>query len=130
MTLDTIIQQQKRRSTDLAPTSSNNLTTAKIKSDAAIGSRATDLDLAKRFTKADTPIVTTDIEMQFQANDLIISRTDTRGTITQCNDIFAKMSGWTQEELLGSNHNLIRHPDMPQIAFKLVWDTIKENREL
>jgi len=86
-------------------------------------------DLEKRFTKRDSPTVITNEEMYFDPNDLIVSRTDTRGTITQCNDIFAKMSGWTEDELMGSNHNLIRHPDMPQIAFQVAWDIIKDKKE-
>ncbi len=61
--------------------------------------------------------------------DLLISRTDPNGVITQCNDIFVKMSGWNKEELLGSNHNIIRHPDMRQVIFKMAWDHIKNNKE-
>ena len=122
--------QHKRRYTDLAPQEGHDHTAvSRIKTDAQIGRRSTDTSLAKRFTKADTPKELTGIETHFQPNELIISRTDTRGTITYCNDIFAKMSGWTETELLGSNHNLIRHPDMPQIAFKVAWDTVKAKRE-
>ena len=82
-----------------------------------------------RFSKRDAPSIITDIEKPFDKNDLIISRTDKRGTIIQCNAIFAKMSGWTEDEIMGSNHNLIRHPDMPQLAYKLVWDIIKDKGE-
>ena len=87
------------------------------------------IDVSRRFTKRDANRSLIDIETPFDRNDLIISRTDKRGTIIQCNDIFAKMSGWTEEELMGSNHNLIRHPDMPQIAFKLAWDIIRDKKE-
>ena len=55
----------------------------------------------------------------------IISKTDTNGIITFVNDEFCKISGYTQEELLGSNHNIVRHPDVPASKFKLLWDTIK-----
>jgi len=120
----------KRRYTDLAPRESHDESAIfRIKSDAKIGNRKTDYLLAKRFTKADSPQLITDKEMKFDKNDLIISRTDTRGTITYCNNIFAKMSGWNQEELLGSNHNLIRHPDMPKAAYQLVWESIKNKGE-
>ena len=85
--------------------------------------------LERRFTKRDAATVITNKEKHFEPNELIISRTDTRGTITQCNDIFAKMSGWSVDQLMGSNHNLIRHPDMPKIAFKLAWEIIKEKKE-
>jgi len=121
---------QKRRYTDLSPRETHDRTAvARIKADAEIGQRSTDAKLAHRYTKADSPEHTTDEEMFFEPNDLIISRTDTRGTITHCNNIFTKMSGWTKEELLGSNHNMIRHPDMPQIAYQLVWDCIKAKSE-
>ena len=55
----------------------------------------------------------------------IISKTDVNGIITFVNDEFSKISGYTQEELIGSNHNIVRHPDVPASKFKLLWDTIK-----
>jgi len=55
----------------------------------------------------------------------IISKTDVNGIITFVNDEFCKISGYTKEELLGSNHNIVRHPDVPATKFKLLWDTIK-----
>ena len=54
----------------------------------------------------------------------IISRTDTAGIITFVNDEFCKISGYSREELIGSNHNIVRHPDIPASKFKLLWDTI------
>lgn len=125
---DTSIPQ--RRYTDLSPRDSHDKNAvARIKADAKIQRRSTDDLLATRFSKADAPEVLTDEEKQFKPNELIISRTDTRGTITYCNDIFAKMSGWSKEELLGSNHNLIRHPHMPRAAYQLAWDIIKDKKE-
>ncbi len=61
--------------------------------------------------------------------DFIVSKTDTRGIITYGNPIFIEFSGYTEEELLGSQHNIIRHPDMPRAAFKLAWDTIQSGKE-
>jgi len=87
------------------------------------------LEPSKRLNKRNATRHTTDVETPFDRNDLIVSKTDKRGTIISCNDIFAKMSGWSEEELMGSNHNLIRHPDMPQIAFQLCWDIIRDKRE-
>ena len=55
----------------------------------------------------------------------IISKTDVNGIITFVNDEFCKISGYTKEELLGSNHNIVRHPEVPATKFKLLWDTIK-----
>jgi len=123
-------QVPNRRYTDLAPRETHDRSAvSRIKADAEIGNRSTDNALARRLTRADSPSIASNVEKQFEPNDLIISRTDTRGTITYCNNIFAKMSGWTKEQLLGSNHNLIRHPDMPQVAYKLVWDSIKAKNE-
>lgn len=61
--------------------------------------------------------------------DFIVSKTDTRGIITYGNPIFIEFSGYTEQELLGSQHNIIRHPDMPRSAFKLAWDTIQSGKE-
>ena len=61
--------------------------------------------------------------------DFIVSKTDTRGIITYGNPIFIEFSGYTEQELLGSQHNIIRHPDMPRSAFKLAWETIEAGKE-
>ncbi len=68
------------------------------------------------------------IETEVPKNELIISRTDLKGNITYVNDIFAKISGYEVEELIGKPHNIIRHPDMPKSVFKDLWDTIKEGK--
>ena len=54
----------------------------------------------------------------------IISKTDTQGIITFVNDEFCKISGYSKDELIGQNHNIIRHPDVPKSTFKLLWNTI------
>lgn len=59
---------------------------------------------------------------------VIISKTDLKGRITYVNDIFCEISGYNKEELIGSHHNIVRHPSMPQEAFKKMWQTIKENK--
>jgi len=71
----------------------------------------------------------TNTEKLMDANDFIVSKTDTKGILTYCNRIFMEMAGYTEEELIGKNHNIIRHPDMPQVAFKVVWDTIQSGKE-
>ncbi len=58
----------------------------------------------------------------------IVSRTDVNGIITFVNDEFCKISGYSREELLGCNHNIVRHPDVPSSNFKLLWDTIKSKK--
>ncbi len=62
-------------------------------------------------------------------NDFIVSKTDLTGKITYANRIFQEFAGYTESELLGTQHNIVRHPDMPRAAFKLVWDTIKAKQE-
>lgn len=61
-------------------------------------------------------------------NSNIVSKTDEKGVITFVNDEFCKISGYTKEELLGSNHNIIRHPDVPSETFKILWETILSKR--
>lgn len=75
-------------------------------------------------------IVPTQKERVMRENDFIVSKTDPKGIITYGNPIFIEFSGYTEEELLGSQHNIIRHPDMPRSAFKLVWDTIQGGNEV
>ncbi len=54
----------------------------------------------------------------------IVSKTDKKGQITYANDKFCTISGYNREELIGRPHNIVRHPDMPKLAFKNMWETI------
>lgn len=78
----------------------------------------------------DRTIVPTTKERIMREEDFIVSKTDPKGIITYCNPIFIEFSGYTEEELLGTQHNIIRHPDMPRAGFKLVWDTIQAGKEV
>lgn len=69
-------------------------------------------------------------EIGFRDDEFIVSKTDTRGIITYANDVFMRVSGYREEELLNQPHNLIRHPDMPGCVFKLAWDTLKSGQEI
>jgi len=60
---------------------------------------------------------------------LILSSTNLNGTITYANRKFCEISGYTKDELIGYNHNIIRHPDMPKAAFKELWDTITSKKD-
>jgi len=60
----------------------------------------------------------------------IESDTDLRGIITDCNDYFAEISKYSREELIGQPHNIVRHPDMPKIAFKILWDRLKKEQNI
>jgi aerotaxis receptor len=66
-----------------------------------------------------------DEEVFFDESEQLVSITDTRGVITYANEIFCKVAGYTQEELYRKNHNIVRHPDMPQAAFKDLWTELK-----
>ncbi len=68
------------------------------------------------------------IETEVPEDEVIISRTDLRGVITYVNDTFAKISGYSSEELIGKPHNILRHPDMPRSVYKELWDTIKAGK--
>lgn len=68
-------------------------------------------------------------EISLGDNDFIVSKTDRQGKITYANQVFIRMSGYAEKELLGQPHNVIRHPDMPRCVFRLLWKTIMEKRE-
>ncbi len=82
----------------------------------------------KRLTKKDRPSPINE-EIIIPDDQVLISVTDPKGNIIEANDIFIIVSGYSEDELVGSSHNIIRHPDMPKIMFKIVWDHImdKEN---
>jgi len=58
----------------------------------------------------------------------IVSKTDLKGIITYANDMFCEISGYTREELIGSSHNIVRHPDVPKSAFEDMWRTIRNKK--
>ncbi len=61
-------------------------------------------------------------EAKFDMNELFFSITDQDSTIRSGNEVFVRISGYTKDELIGSFHNIIRHPDMPKIIFKTFWE--------
>ena len=62
--------------------------------------------------------------------DLIVSKSDAEGRITYANPIFMKISGYTQAELLEKPHSILRHPDMPKIIFKYLWENIQVGNDV
>ena len=68
-------------------------------------------------------------EVPFPDGRLIVSRTDTRGIMTQCNPSFVDLSGYGEAELIGQPHCLLRHPDMPAAAFRDLWETVQAGRQ-
>jgi PAS domain S-box-containing protein len=87
------------------------------------------LKAGKRLSKLDATKNIKNEEKVMGDNDFIVSKTDTKGFITYCNRVFVDMAGWSRYELIGANHNIIRHPDMPKIAFKIAWDLISSKQE-
>ncbi len=71
-----------------------------------------------------------DKEIILDNTKYIESRTDKQGVIVECNDYFAEISGYNKEELIGQPHSIIRHPDMPCIIFKLLWNRIQNGHNL
>ena len=69
-------------------------------------------------------------ERTFHEDEIIVSKTDLKGIITYANHVFMRVAGYTERELLGKPHNIIRHPDMPKCVFKLLWDTIAAGNEI
>ncbi len=70
------------------------------------------------------------MERKMNDNDFIVSKTDLKGKITYCNRIFMDMAEYSEEELLGAPHNIIRHRDMPKAVFQLLWDRIQKKEEV
>ncbi|KIH82998.1 PAS domain S-box protein [Pseudomonas batumici] len=72
------------------------------------------------------PVTGRNLELPQDAN--ILSTTDTQSFITYVNSDFIKISGFTEAELQGQSHNIVRHPDMPAAAFEHMWATLKAGR--
>lgn len=74
-------------------------------------------------------IVPTQRERRFEDHEIIVSKTDTRGVLTYANRVFMRVANFPEQQLLGKQHNVIRHPDMPRGAFRLLWQTLAAERE-
>lgn len=72
----------------------------------------------------------TGVERRFRDDEIIVSKTDTKGRITYCNDVFLKIAGYSEKELMGQPHSIVRHPDMPRCVFKLLWSTVEAGKEI
>ncbi|HOO52110.1 MAG TPA: PAS domain S-box protein [Alphaproteobacteria bacterium] len=69
-------------------------------------------------------------EVTFSSDEIIVSKTDLKGQITYTNTTFCKVAGYTEKELLGKPHSIIRHDSMPRCVFKLIWDRIQAGCEI
>lgn len=72
----------------------------------------------------------TGVERFFDEDELIVSKTNLKGHITYCNDVFLRIAGYTEKECIGQPHSMIRHPDMPRAIFALLWETIQNGDEI
>jgi PAS domain S-box-containing protein len=71
-----------------------------------------------------------DEQIKLNKHKYIMSRTDINGNIEFGNDYFFEISGYTANELIGRSHNIIRHPDMPKVIFKLMWERLKQGKNI
>ncbi len=83
----------------------------------------------KSLSKSDQPKNYTANEKKLSESDFIVSKTDKKGRLIYVNQMFTKLAGYPAADLIGANHNLIRHPDMPKLAFKVAWDLIQAKKE-
>ena len=74
-------------------------------------------------------ITPTSEELRMEEKDFIVSKTDAKGKITYCNEIFIRFSGYEEEELIDQPHNMIRHPDMPRAVYRFMWETLQNKQE-
>ncbi len=74
-------------------------------------------------------VLYTDIETPYPDGKLIVSTTTPEGIITHVNPAFIEMSGFSEEELIGAPHSILRHPDMPPAAFKDLWNTVEQGEK-
>ncbi len=72
----------------------------------------------------------TGVERTFGEDEILVSKTDTKGVIRYANGVFLRVSAYPEAELLGQPHNLVRHPDMPRSIFRAMWDTIEAGDEI
>lgn len=71
-----------------------------------------------------------DNEIKLNPKRYIVSKTDPKGIIEYGNDYFVEITGYQESELIGKPHNIIRHPDMPKIVFKMMWDRINKAQNI
>lgn len=66
----------------------------------------------------------------FAEDEIIVSKTDTSGRIVYANDVFLRIAGYEEKEIIGQPHSIIRHPDMPRAVFSLLWETLTQGSEI
>lgn len=69
-----------------------------------------------------------DDEVKFESDEELVSTTDIKGVVTYANEAFCKVAGFSFDELVGKNHNIVRHPDMPKAAFEDMWSKLQSGQ--
>lgn len=72
----------------------------------------------------------TGVERRLGEEEIIVSKTDPSGRIMYVNKTFLKISDFTEEDLIGQQHSIVRHPEMPRSVFKLMWETLESGQEI
>jgi len=72
----------------------------------------------------------TNNEIKLNPKRYIVSKTDAQGIIEYGNDYFVEISGYSEAELIGKPHSIVRHPDMPKVVFKMMWDRINSAKNI
>lgn len=80
--------------------------------------------------KLSKTVTATGNERYFDKNEIIVSKTDLKGNLTYVNDVFLRISDYTEAELLGQPHSFIRHSEMPRVIFKLLWCYLQDGKEI
>ena len=83
--------------------------------------------VARKFSEHIRP---TGVERRFAVDDVIVTKTDLQGRITYANQVFLDISGLSERQAIGAPHSIIRHPDVPRVIFKLLWDKISSREEI
>ena len=81
------------------------------------------------YKEIERTVYYTEIETPYPDGKLIVSTTDKQGVITHVNKAFVEMSGYKEEDLIGTAHAILRHPDMPPAAFQDLWDTVNSGKK-
>lgn len=84
---------------------------------------------SKRSRAVDANMLT-GVERFFDDDEIIVSKTNLKGHLTYANRVFLRLADYTEQEILGQPHSIIRHPGMPRCVFKLLWDTVQKGDEI
>jgi len=87
-----------------------------------------DLGKGGRDMRINQPVTQNEND-DIREHELIVSKTDLKGRITYANEALCRISGFSERELLGAPHNIMRHPDMPRVAYAWMWDTLRRGRD-